>query len=108
VDGLMALAMRGSCRFNPQPAWDTKFGVVPSQEKLDDPHSPPTVANGVVYDSDGPNDVLHALNAKTGQMLWTSGKTITNGGVYAAPLVDKNVYAVSYGGTIYAFGVTAR
>jgi hypothetical protein len=108
VHGIMALRLRADCTFDPKPVWDTKFGVLPSQITLDDPHSPPTVANGVVYVSDGPNKVLYALDAKTGRMLWTSGSVITNGGVYAAPLVDKNVYAVSYGGTIYAFGVTAR
>jgi outer membrane protein assembly factor BamB len=103
--GMMALAMRANCTFNPTPVWDTPFGILPAQEPLADPHSPPTVANGVVFVSDGPNKVVYALNAQTGQILWTSGSTITNGGVYAAPLADKNLYAVAYGGTVYAFGL---
>jgi outer membrane protein assembly factor BamB len=65
------------------------------------------VANGVVYLTDGPNKVVYALNAQSGQILWTSGSTVTNGGVYAAPLADKNLYVASYGGTLYAFGLGA-
>jgi outer membrane protein assembly factor BamB len=105
--GLAALQMQTGCTLNPKPVWNAVFGVLPQNTSLDDPHSPPTVANGVVYVSDGPNQILYALNAQSGQVLWTSGSTITDGGVYAAPMVDKNLYAVSYGGTVYAFGVGA-
>jgi glucose dehydrogenase len=105
--GLAALQLQTGCTVNPTAAWNAAFGVLPALISLDDPHSPPTIANGVVYVTDGPNQVVYALNAQSGQILWTSGSTITNGGVYAAPMVDKNLYAVSYGGTIYAFGLGA-
>ncbi len=104
---MAALRWQTGCTFNPTAAWNATFGVLPTQVSVDDPHSPPTIANGVVYVTDGPNKVIYALNAQSGQILWTSGSTITNGGVYAAPMVDKNLYAVSYGGTLYAFGLGA-
>ena len=48
-------------------------------------------------------------NAQSGGTLWSSGSTI-NAEVWAAPMVDKNLYAVSRAGgsgTIYAFGLGA-
>ena len=108
--GLAALRLGTGCTVSPSPAWNASFGVLPQQTSIDDPHAPPTVANGVVYTSGGPNNVVYALNAQTGQVLWTSGSTIS-AEVWAAPMVDKNLYAVSRAGgsgTIYAFGLGAQ
>ena len=108
--GLAALRLGTGCTVSPSPAWNASFGVLPQQTSIDDPHAPPTVANGVVYTSGGPNNVVYALNAQTGQVLWTSGSTIS-AEVWAAPMVDKNLYAVTRAGgsgTIYAFGLGAQ
>ncbi|MGP6189877.1 MAG: PQQ-binding-like beta-propeller repeat protein [Vulcanimicrobiaceae bacterium] len=89
------------------PAWNATFGILPSQTTADDEHSPPTIANGVVYEADGPNDTVYALNAMTGELLWTSAGT-TNEALYTPPVADRNLYLASYEGTVYAFGLPDR
>lgn len=101
--GLAALRFQG-CSLQPAPVWNATFGISPTGKDYDDRHSPPTVANGVVYISDGPGQVLYAFDAGSGQKLWNSGTTISNE-VYTAPVVDKNVYATDYG-SLYAFGLS--
>jgi outer membrane protein assembly factor BamB len=101
--GLAALAFQG-CSLQPAPVWNATFGIPPAGKDYDDRHSPPTVANGVVYISDGPGQILYAFDAGSGQPLWNSGATISNE-VYTAPVVDKNVYATDFG-TLYAFGLS--
>ena len=102
--GLAAFKTQSGCTVNGTPAWDTQFGILPSQTSLDDPHSPPTIADGVVYIGDGPNDHVYALNALTGSILWTSSSIP---GAYAPPVADHNLYLSSYGGTIYAFATAS-
>lgn len=49
--------------------------------------------------------VLYALDAATGQQLWSSGTTITSFARGAGPAVDDSqVYVVAGDGTLYAFG----
>jgi outer membrane protein assembly factor BamB len=105
MHGLAAFKAQSGCTVNGTPAWNTQFGILPSQTSLDDPHSPPTIANGVVYVGDGPNDHAYALNALTGSMLWTSPSI---SGAYVPPVADHNLYVASYGGTIYAFGTASN
>ena len=103
--GLAAFKAQSGCTVNGTPAWDTQFGVLPSQTSLDDPHSPPTIANGVVYVGDGPNDHTYALNAVSGSLLWTSPNI---SGAYVPPVADHNLYVASSGGTIYAFATASN
>ena len=103
--GLAAFKAQAGCTVNGTPAWDTPFGILPTQTSLDDPHSPPTIANGIVYVGDGPGDHTYALNALTGSMLWTSPNI---SGAYVPPVADHNLYVASYGGTIYAFATAAN
>lgn len=50
--------------------------------------------------------VLVALDARTGQELWTSGKTITSFSPGIAPAAgDSQVYVVTHDGTLYTFGL---
>jgi hypothetical protein len=98
--GLAALPFQG-CTLQAAPLWNAVFGILPAGKTYDDRHSSPTVANGVVYESDGPGQKVYAFNAQTGQKLWDSGAIITDE-VFPGPLVDSNLYVVSYG-TLYAF-----
>ena len=85
---------------------------------------PPTVANGVVYallsgktsdESRGtikapaglnPNAVLYALDAETGQELYSSSKLITSFTHFNEPVVaGGQVYVCTWDGKIYAFGL---
>jgi hypothetical protein len=63
----------------------------------------PVIAHGVVYAAG--KDVLYAFDAKTGAILWSSGTTIS-GTIAAAPtVVNGRVYALSWDGHLYAFGL---
>jgi outer membrane protein assembly factor BamB len=63
-------------------------------------YSAPTVANGVVYISNG--DLL-ALNATNGTILWTHSFNNTN---YASPVVVNGVvYLIAQDGNMYAFHI---
>ena len=100
--GLVALKMGANCQWG--LAWQAQTGVNNSPDN--NPMIPPTVANGVVYYSNGLGSQLFAYNADTGQQLWNSGTTIS-GDVLAAPtVVNGTVYAASYlGHTVFAFGL---
>jgi len=65
-------------------------------------HSAPSVANGVVYESDGPNDTVYAFNAASGAPLWNSG-TIVTSQIFAQPVIDAHLFIASFQGTVYAF-----
>jgi len=75
--------------------------------------SAPVVANGVVYATCYDNDLIFAVNAQTGAMIWTahaqyhmsrSSPAIANGVLYVGS-ADKYVYAldVATGKTIWTF-----
>ena len=102
LHGLAALPFKG-CSLQAAPTWNAVFGILPAGKNYDVRHSSPTIANGVVYESDGPGQKVYAFDASTGNKLWDSGATVTDE-VFPAPVVDKNLYVVSYG-TLYAFGV---
>lgn len=63
----------------------------------------PVIANGVVYAAGG--NVLYAVDANTGSVLWNSGSTIT-GNIAAAPaVVNGRVYVAAWDGHLYSFGL---
>ena len=62
-EGLLAFRLDANCTL--QLAWQTASAVGIG--------STPTVANGVVYYADGFGPKVHAVNATTGQALWSSG-----------------------------------
>jgi mono/diheme cytochrome c family protein len=50
--------------------------------------------------------ILHALDARTGRQLWSSGDTMTGWTHFSGLAVgDGKVFATTHDGTIYAFGV---
>jgi outer membrane protein assembly factor BamB len=102
--GLAALRLLSHCRVDPTPVWNAVFGLLPSQVQSDAAHSPPTIANGVVFEADGPDRTVYAFDAVNGALLWTSAGA-TNDLLYTPPLVDHNLYVTSYDGIVYAFGL---
>ena len=95
--GMVALAVDGNCQLS--LAWQTTVGLNFSSV------SPPTVAGGVVYYGDGPDQRLLAFDALTGTQLWSSGSTI-HGSIYAAPtVINGRVYVGSWDHKLYAFGL---
>jgi outer membrane protein assembly factor BamB len=101
--GMAALRFQG-CSLQASPVWNASFGISVANKQFDVRHSPPTIANGVVFISDGPGQTLYAFDASSGKRLWTSGKLSDT--IYTAPVVDKNVYVTDLG-TLYAFGLPA-
>ena len=97
LHGMMALKVTSACKL--RLAWQQPVGPNPSSV------SPPTVANGVVYYGDGYQNEEFAFDAKTGDLLWSSGSTI-GGGLYAAPtVVNGQLLVPSWDHRLYAFGV---
>lgn len=106
--GLVALRVASNCTLVPAPAWSQTFGPLPPHSSiLNAPRSPPTIANGVVYDADGTGQTVYAFDALTGQALWSSGTLLLAGKnrIVVPPVVDAMVYVVSSSGGIWAFGV---
>ena len=63
----------------------------------DQPPSPPTVADGVVFVGSGVNGSVHAYDATSGTELWNSGST--SGASFAAPMVaNGTLYVASWNG----------
>jgi putative pyrroloquinoline-quinone binding quinoprotein len=88
-----------------QVAWS-----VPVAAANDQPPSPPTVANGVVFVGSGLNGSVHAYDGTNGTELWNSGSAIS-GATFGAPMVaNGTLYVGSWngfnpgdGGTVRAF-----
>jgi outer membrane protein assembly factor BamB len=98
TNGMNAFSIGADCRLS--KAWQHQLGTARAKGVV----SPPTVADGVVYEGDGLDHTVVALDSRTGAVLWTSGSTIT-GAVFAAPtVVDGHVFAVAWDDTVYAFG----
>ena len=95
--GMIAFRLDANCML--QLAWQTTAGTnggIPST---------PTVANGVVYYSDGFQGHIHAFNASTGAPLWASGSEVT-GGILATPIVvNGQLLAGSYDNHLHAWGL---
>jgi hypothetical protein len=94
--GLVALSVRADCTLG--LAWQATVGLNTTSV------SPPTVANGVVYYGDGPDNKVFAFDAMTGLPLWNSGSTIS-GPTFAAPtVVNGKLYVGAWDHNLYAFG----
>jgi outer membrane protein assembly factor BamB len=93
VPGIVAFRVTGHCRL--ARAWNAR-----GPKKLT---SSPTVANGVVYYGTGRSSKVVALDARTGKHL----KALSvHGAIFNAPSVLGGiVYAGSWHGRLYAFGI---
>lgn len=107
--GLNALQQNTGCT-GLNLAWKASIG---SANVTSDDNQAPTVANGVVYFTDGVDDKLWAFDATSGAQLWNSGTTIgspcasygTACGVFGAATVDGRVFVGSWNHKLYAFGL---
>jgi len=105
--GINAFSQAGGCT-GLTLVWKASVG---SANVTSNDNEAPTVANGVVYFTDGLDDQLWAFNDATGAVLWQSGTTIgspctTYGspcGVFGAPTVDGRVFVGSFNHKLYAF-----
>jgi len=108
TNGIIAFSINSDCTLNTTPAWQAQLH--PYGNPNDDPYSSPTVANGVVYITDGSGgngmsgeSNLFAFDAQTGSPLWSVGNLSF---AYVPPtVVDGRVYIVSDGNKLYAFGL---
>jgi outer membrane protein assembly factor BamB len=90
-------------------AWKAGIG---SANITSDDNQAPTVANGVVYFTDGLDNKTWAFNAASGAVLWNSNTLIgspcttygTTCGVLGAPMVDGHLFVGAWNGNLYAFG----
>jgi outer membrane protein assembly factor BamB len=98
--GMLALSESApSCTLT--KTWNTINGQTGTYD------SPPTVANGVVYDGNGAGNRVFAFDATTGARLWGSGLTIS-GPVFAAPIVvNRMLYVSSWDHKLHAYGPPA-
>jgi len=107
--GLNALSQSSGCS-GLALAWKASIG---SSNVTSDDNQAPTVANGVVYFTDGLDNKVWAFNASTGAQLWNSGTTIGSPcsgygqacGVLGAATVDGRVFVGSWNPKLYAFGI---
>lgn len=107
--GLNALQQAGGCA-GLTLAWKASIGTA---NVTGDDNQAPTVANGVVYFTDGIDNQVWAFSASSGAMLWSSGTGIgspctsygTTCGVLGAPMVDGRLFVGAWNGKLYAFGL---
>jgi outer membrane protein assembly factor BamB len=93
--GIVAFRVTARCRLAYE--WSVSFGPM----GID---STPTVAAGVVFFGNGYGNRAVAFDARTGHLLWTSGRSLTEH-VFAAPtVVNGKVYVASLSGNLSAFG----
>ena len=92
------------------PTWSASLAAA-----LDQPPSPPTVANGIVFVGSGLNGAVHAFDAAMGTELWNSGTAIAGGATFGAPSVAAgtlyvgswNGFGTADAGTVRAFALGA-
>jgi hypothetical protein len=95
LHGIVAFRVTASCRLAYE--WSASYGPLGV-------NSSPTVAAGVVFFGNGYGSRAVAFDARTGHLLWTSGRAIT-APVFAAPtVVNGKVYVASQSGYLSAFG----
>jgi outer membrane protein assembly factor BamB len=96
LHGLLALQANGACSLS--LLWQQTVGANDNKS----PSVTPTIANGVVYLSEGITSELAAFDAATGTPLWNSGDI---GTAKAAPMVVNGQVFVGAGKFVYAFGL---
>jgi hypothetical protein len=98
LHGLLALQVTSSCQLS--LLWQQTIG----ENGTVSPSIPPTVANGVVWISEGTAGQIAAFDAATGAALWNSG-TLVKAPSLATPLVVNGQMFVAGANTMFAFGL---
>jgi hypothetical protein len=108
--GVVGLTVSPAPSCTLSPTWSVSLAAA-----LDQPPSPPTVANGIVFVGSGLNGAVHAFDAVTGTELWNSGTAIAGGATFGAPSVAAgtlfvaswNGFGTADAGTVRAFALGA-
>jgi outer membrane protein assembly factor BamB len=103
--GLLALAFNSTCTVS--LAWQQPVG---KNTISDNPSIPPIVANGVVYYADGIASQVFAVDAKSGQILWSTDNLPVAerpvGGVLTSPtVVNGQLFVAGLDHILRAFGL---
>jgi outer membrane protein assembly factor BamB len=104
--GLLALAISGACSVS--LAWQQPVG---STASFNNPAISPIVANGVVYYADGIASQVYAMDAKSGQIQWStdnlpSTDRVTGSILVSPTVVNGQLFVAGYGDhTLHAFGL---
>ena len=87
--GLIGFHVNQDCKLS------KSFDVTATTGVYGEPYSSPTLANGVIYYSDGPGGHVYAASAMTGATLWSTASV--GGWVVGAPtVVNGRVYISSF------------
>ncbi|MCX5539351.1 PQQ-binding-like beta-propeller repeat protein [Paraburkholderia sp. CNPSo 3076] len=103
--GLLALGFSGSCSIN--LTWQQPVG---KDSVSDNPAISPVAAKGVVYYADGIASQVFAMDAKSGQILWSTNSLPLperpTGGILASPtVVNGQLFVAGMDHKIHAFGL---
>jgi outer membrane protein assembly factor BamB len=96
--GISALSVQPDCTL--ALAWQQTAGP----QVTGDDNNSPTLANGVVYLTDGIGNQVFAYDASSGQQLWSSG-SIIGGPVMSSPTVDGRLFVPAWDHKLYAFSL---
>jgi outer membrane protein assembly factor BamB len=104
--GLIALAFNSTCSAA-SVAWQQLVG---KNSASNNPAIPPVVANGVVYYADGVASQVFAIDAKSGQILWSTDQLPAaervTGGIFTSPsVVNGQLFVAGYDHKLHAFGL---
>jgi outer membrane protein assembly factor BamB len=104
--GLAAFSVEPNCTLNPTPVWNARFGPdATNTPKVQDPRSPISIANGVVYVSNDSLQKEFAFNAASGAKLWSL--ELSGSGTVGTVIADGVVYVGAGDGTISAWAPTS-
>jgi outer membrane protein assembly factor BamB len=103
--GLAAFSMAANCTLNTAPAWAASFGPAATTNNQE-PRSPISIANGVVYVSNYTGDTEYAFNASSGAQLWST--TLSSWGNVGTVIINGMVYVGAADGTITAWAPSAQ
>lgn len=103
--GLLALAFGGTCTVS--LAWQQPVG---RDSISDNPAISPVVANGVVYYADGTASQVFAVDARNGQILWSTDNLPAAeriaGGIFTSPtVVNGQLFVAGFDHKLHAFGL---
>lgn len=94
----VALEVQNNCHL--KLAWQSTMG--PNAQAA---YSPPTVANGVVYQGDGVGSTVRAYDASNGNQLWSTTFSGSSP-VFATPtVVNRRLYVGAWDKKLHAFGL---
>ncbi|MGF6600194.1 outer membrane protein assembly factor BamB [Paraburkholderia sp. GAS448] len=103
--GLVALAIGSTCSVS--LAWQQPVG---KNEGASNPAISPVVANGVVYYADGVASQVFAMDARSGQILWSTdslpvGERPTGGVLTSPTVVNGQLFVAGFDHKLHAFGL---